>query len=83
MSLQSYIILDTSNPPLYDDCSADATANNLGWALVKGSTIRLRDRRTISSSTEPGFPGEICFDSNYIYFCVATDTWKRILLSSF
>ncbi|MCR4275066.1 MAG: hypothetical protein NUW02_03450 [Candidatus Campbellbacteria bacterium] len=26
--------------------------------------------------------GEICFDANYIYRCVATDTWKRVSITT-
>lgn len=39
-------------------------------------------RRTISSSTATGTAGEICFDTNYVYFCVADNTWKRISLET-
>jgi hypothetical protein len=28
-----------------------------------------------------GIAGEICWDSNYIYVCVATNTWKRAALT--
>lgn len=39
-------------------------------------------QRTISSSSAEGVAGEICFDSNYIYVCVADNTWKRFALST-
>lgn len=38
--------------------------------------------RTISSSTETGQIGEFCYDADYLYMCVATDTWKRVALST-
>ena len=34
-------------------------------------------------SNDPGTPGEICWDGNYIYVCVATDTWKQSPLNSY
>jgi hypothetical protein len=34
-------------------------------------------------SNDPGTPGEICWDANYIYVCVATDTWKQSPLNSY
>jgi hypothetical protein len=34
-------------------------------------------------SNDPGTPGEICWDADYIYVCVATDTWKRSPLNSY
>ena len=36
-----------------------------------------------ATSTSAGTPGQIAFDSTHFYFCVATDTWKRALLSTF
>jgi hypothetical protein len=35
-----------------------------------------------SSSTDNGTAGDISWDSNYIYVCVATNTWKRSSLST-
>ena len=30
----------------------------------------------------PGVPGQIAFDEDYIYVCVAEDTWKRVEVSA-
>ena len=49
---------------------------------VDGDTIRLRDDRTPASATASGNKGDICYDSNYMYVCVATNTWKRIALAT-
>jgi len=49
---------------------------------VNADAIRLRNSSTPSSASDYGFPGEIRWDTNYIYVCVATDTWKRVALSS-
>jgi hypothetical protein len=35
-----------------------------------------------ASSTSTGIVNTIAIDTNYLYICVATDTWKRIALSS-
>ncbi|MBU1487781.1 hypothetical protein KKH56_07030 [bacterium] len=45
-------------------------------------TIRLRSSRTPASASAPGNAGDICWDANYIYICIAADTWKRAALSS-
>jgi hypothetical protein len=29
------------------------------------------------AATDPGTVGQICWDSNYIYVCTASNTWKR------
>jgi len=81
MSEVSYLICDP-NGAGYEDCSANTTANNQGWLLIRGSTIRLKEQRTPSSSSADGYAGEIVADSNYIYVCTATNTWKRTSLSS-
>ena len=39
--------------------------------------------RTPTSSADTGTPGQIVWDTNYIYVCTATNTWKRVLLSAF
>lgn len=36
-----------------------------------------------TSSSDTGTTGDIRFDSSYIYICTATDTWKRVALSTF
>tara|TARA_B100000886_G_scaffold262084_1_gene186815 strand:- start:4704 stop:5357 length:654 start_codon:yes stop_codon:yes gene_type:complete len=49
---------------------------------INGDTIRLRNQRTIPNSNTFGEAGEICYDQNYIYICIATDTWRRVAISS-
>ena len=38
--------------------------------------------KTPASATATGVKGEICFDGSYIYVCTATDTWRRVAISS-
>lgn len=35
-----------------------------------------------SSASDTGTRGTITWDSNYIYVCVATNTWKRVAIST-
>ena len=35
-----------------------------------------------STATSPGSAGEIRYDANYVYICVATNTWKRAALTT-
>ena len=49
---------------------------------VAGDTIRLRTTRTPSGPTAAGNAGDICWDTNRIYVCVATNTWKYVNLVS-
>lgn len=49
---------------------------------VNADTIKIRTNRTIALSSSTGTQGDICFDANYIYRCVATNTWKRSPLTT-
>ena len=45
---------------------------------INANSIRLRNSLTPQSSNALGAPGQICWDSNYLYICIAVDTWRRI-----
>lgn len=49
---------------------------------VNADTVRVRTAKTPASATATGNAGDICWDSNYVYVCVATNTWKRSALST-
>lgn len=49
---------------------------------INGDSIRLRTAKTPVSSTATGTAGQVCWDANFVYICVATNTWKRAALSS-
>jgi hypothetical protein len=49
---------------------------------INSDTLRLRTARTPASATAAGNAGDICWDSSYIYVCVATNTWKRVAIST-
>lgn len=45
------------------------------------SLSRLIPGSAPQSASEYGQPGEIRWDSNYMYLCTAANTWKKITLS--
>tara|TARA_Y100001963_G_C6767417_1_gene443059 strand:- start:51 stop:599 length:549 start_codon:yes stop_codon:yes gene_type:complete len=45
---------------------------------VDSDSIRIRNTKTPSNASDTGVAGQICWDSNYLYICVATNTWKRV-----
>lgn len=65
-------VINDSIPNLSDGAGLD----------VNGKLIRIRTNKTPSSASDTGHAGEICADSNYIYRCVATNSWKRAALST-
>lgn len=44
--------------------------------------LRLATTHTPSSASDTGTEGQITRDANYIYVCVATNTWKRTAIST-
>ena len=58
--------------------------DSLQW--VDASPPLQQDRIATSSApstaTSPGSAGEIRYDANYVYICVATNTWKRAALTT-
>lgn len=46
--------------------------------IINSDCIRLMQSRTPSSSGASGSQGEIAWDSDFIYICVGTNSWKRV-----
>lgn len=55
------------------------SAGNFG---IAGNTVNVPNTRTPASAGAPGTKGDICWDSSYLYVCIATDTWRRAPLAS-
>lgn len=49
---------------------------------VNGNSIRVRTAKTPSSASDTGVAGQIAWDASYIYVCTATNTWKRVAIST-
>ncbi|MCM8807570.1 MAG: hypothetical protein NC926_06470 [Candidatus Omnitrophica bacterium] len=49
---------------------------------INSDTIRLRNSKTPPTSGSSGNKGDIAWDSDYLYVCVDTNTWKRIPLQT-
>jgi hypothetical protein len=59
-----------------------ATASPTATLDVNADTMRLRTARTPASAGATGNAGDICWDADYLYIAVATNTWRRISHSS-
>ena len=51
------------------------------WDLAT-DTLSLPTQKTPASAAATGTAGDIAHDSNYIYVCTATDTWKRVAIAT-
>lgn len=49
---------------------------------INSDSFRLRTAKTPASATDTGNAGDICWDTNYVYICVSTNTWKRAAIST-
>ena len=49
---------------------------------IDTDAYRLGMNVTPSTASDSGVKGDIRYDSDYIYICVDTDTWKRTALST-
>jgi len=49
---------------------------------VNDDHFRIRSSKTPASAGDTGKQGDICWDSSYVYVCIATDTWKRATIST-
>ena len=58
-------------------------AGTFNALATTGDNIRIDTSQTPYSSSASGTKGEIAYDTSYIYVCVATNTWKRVALSTF
>lgn len=59
-----------------------AVANASAMLDINSDTMRLRTARTPASASATGNAGDICWDANYLYIAVATNTWRRIAHST-
>lgn len=66
--------------PVYVDGAGYAFRAKLTGIMNLNYKDRVFPKPTSSSSA--GEKGDICFDSNYIYVCVDTNSWKRVALTS-
>ena len=67
---------------LSNTSSGNYFSANSSKATVYGDTLSLRTTKTPASSSDTGTAGDICWDSDYVYVCVATNTWKRTALAT-
>lgn len=58
------------------------TTSGASKLVVNSDSIQVNTAKTPASASATGTTGQIAWDSNYVYVCVATNTWKRTALST-
>ena len=77
MTTSSYFIADSTFNSTY--APSDSTSS---FVQVVGTTLNITDSRTPSSSSDTGTKGEICWDSDYLYVCWDSNSWKRVQITN-
>jgi len=49
---------------------------------VNADSIIVRTAKTPATATDTGVTGQIAWDSNFVYVCVATNTWKKTAIAT-
>jgi hypothetical protein len=60
---------------IFDDDTADQK-------LTINGLLNQSVSKTPATAAATGTAGDICWDADYIYVCTATDTWKRVAIST-
>jgi len=50
--------------------------------IIAKDTLNIATQKTQASAGAAGVKGDICHDTNYIYVCTATNTWKRSAIAT-
>ncbi len=69
----------------YRDNSNTMRSDNFvvaGGLAVLADSQRIVNSKTPATASSIGDVGQICWDTNYVYVCVATNTWKRSALAT-
>lgn len=72
------IATDTGNLHIWSGSSWEAVGRFVGPTGPESIT----GPTTPASATATGTEGDIVWDADYIYVCVATDTWKRVAIAT-
>jgi hypothetical protein len=64
------------------DANISIAPNGTGKVVLSTDVVNIAETKTPASATAAGVTGDIAWDADYIYVCTATDTWKRVAIST-
>lgn len=79
------VVGDGTNTTVLNTASTTSTRiNGTATSVLRtaGDTLRIDNARTPATAGAAGNAGDICWDANYIYVCVAANTWKRAAIAT-
>jgi hypothetical protein len=79
----------TNNSPAVERMRINSNGNvGIGTTIptakldINSDIMRLRTAKTPASAGAAGNAGDICWDANFIYICVATNSWTRVAIAA-
>jgi len=76
-SLTERVRINSSGQVLIGTTTAGASK-----LVVNDESIQIKTAKTPSAADATGTAGQVCWDADYVYVCVATDTWKRAAIAT-
>ena len=61
---------------------SSSAALTLSSLILNANNIDITSSLTPASAADTGTQGQIAWDANYIYVCIATNTWKRVAITT-
>jgi len=61
----------------------DQKTRIFGNLVIAASTSATTSSYAPASSSGAGVPGQMAWDSGYLYICISSNTWKRVAISTF
>jgi hypothetical protein len=80
-----YFAIMSTNVGLHHLFGSDGSYRNAGGVYFADDTVQNTAFQKVAApahSDSSGSVGQIAWDSDYLYICTATDTWKRIALDA-
>jgi hypothetical protein len=72
---ETYLASTTGNVGI--GTTSPTISDGVGLHLA-GKILRVGTSKTPATAGAAGNAGEICWDADYVYLCIATNTWRRI-----
>ena len=76
-------VADDDDFAIVDTSDTETKSINMSeLRIAVGADFSIGSQTAPASASATGSAGQIIWDTNYIYICVATDTWKRVAIST-
>jgi len=79
MAKQTINIGSAANTKTGDALRTAFTKVNENFTEIYGYPLTSISSGTPASSTATGIKGEVKYDSSYVYICIATNSWIRVV----